>query len=157
MSQTMTDKREGGTAMDYRQAVRAAYDGLSTGDPGPLFGLMDPKIEWTEAAGYPYAGTYVGPDAIAGGVFARLGSEWDGYVVAPDFIVADGDRQSRSARTAARIRRQADRHSISSRSTSRCRRQSPVQAASALRDWRCPGQNLWPGMSRIRLLLRPLR
>jgi uncharacterized protein len=78
--------------MDYRKAVQDGYDGFSKGDPGPLFGLMDPKIEWTEAEGFPYAGTYVGPDAIANGVFAKLGSEWDGFSVSPDFIVVDADQ-----------------------------------------------------------------
>jgi hypothetical protein len=39
---------------------------------------MDPKVDWHLAEGYPYGGTYVGPDAIANGVFAKLGSEWDG-------------------------------------------------------------------------------
>lgn len=78
--------------MDYRQALQAGYDGFSKGDPGPLFGLMDPKIEWTEAAGFPYAGTYLGPDAIASGVFGRLGADWDGFTVVPDFILVDGDQ-----------------------------------------------------------------
>jgi len=78
--------------VDHRQAVQAGYDGFARGDPGPLFGLMDPKVDWHLAEGYPYGGTYVGPDAIANGVFAKLGSEWDGYMMTPDFIVVEGDR-----------------------------------------------------------------
>jgi hypothetical protein len=26
-----------------------------------VFGLLDDNVEWTEAAGFPYAGTYQGP------------------------------------------------------------------------------------------------
>ena len=78
--------------MDYRQAVQAGYDGFAKGDPGPLLGLMGPKVEWTEAEGFPYAGTYVGADAIVNGVFVKLATEWDGYLVTPDSIVVDGDR-----------------------------------------------------------------
>ena len=78
--------------VDHRQAVQAGYDGFASGDPGPLFSLMDPNIDWHLAEGYPYGGTYVGLDTIANGVFAKLGSEWDGYIMTPDFIVVDGDR-----------------------------------------------------------------
>jgi ketosteroid isomerase-like protein len=53
---------------------------------------MDPKIEWTEAAGFPYAGTYVGPDELGAHVFARLGAEWDPFVIDIDYLVAEGDR-----------------------------------------------------------------
>lgn len=78
--------------MDYRTAIEAAYDGFAQGDPGPLFGLFDAKTEWTEAAGVPYAGTYIGPDDIGQNVFGRLQTEWDEFIVAPDSIVVQGDR-----------------------------------------------------------------
>ena len=44
-----------------------------------MLGALAPDIRWTEAEGFPYGGTYVGPDAILQGVFMRLGTEWDGY------------------------------------------------------------------------------
>ena len=78
--------------MDYRQAVQAGYDGLSKGDPGPLFGLMDPKIEWTEAEGWPlYSGTLVGPQAVVEGVFMRLGEIGDNFSVTIAQLVAEDD------------------------------------------------------------------
>jgi ketosteroid isomerase-like protein len=77
--------------MDYAKAIRDAYAGFAEGNPAPLFGMMDPKIEWIEAAGYPYAGTYVGPDAVGSGVFARLAADWDPYTVECDHIIADAD------------------------------------------------------------------
>lgn len=51
-----------------------------------------PDLEWTEAAGFPYAGTYRGLEAITAGVFARLGGEWDGYRADVHTFIADGDR-----------------------------------------------------------------
>lgn len=37
------------------------------------------EVEWTEAAGFPYSGTYNGPDEVTKNVHERLGSEWDNY------------------------------------------------------------------------------
>ncbi|MGI1937217.1 nuclear transport factor 2 family protein [Shewanella oncorhynchi] len=47
---------------------------------------------WTEAAGFPYAGTYVGFSAIAAKVFARLETEWDNYRVDIEDYVAQDDK-----------------------------------------------------------------
>jgi hypothetical protein len=53
---------------------------------------MDPKIEWTEAEGWPlYSGTLVGPQAIVDGVFMRLGEIGDNFSVIPTQLVAEGD------------------------------------------------------------------
>lgn len=72
--------------------VQTMYQAMATGDiPGALATLA-PDVHWTEAAGFPYAGTYVGPDQVAEQVFARLGSEWDGFQAVPDTIIGDGDQ-----------------------------------------------------------------
>ena len=55
--------------------VKAAYEQ----GPPALLAALAPDVEWTEAAGFPYAGTYRGADEIVRNVFARLGSEWDGF------------------------------------------------------------------------------
>jgi ketosteroid isomerase-like protein len=54
---------------------------------------MSPAIEWNEAENFPYAdgNPYVGPEAILGGVFARLASEWDGFRVEPEQFFDAGD------------------------------------------------------------------
>lgn len=52
---------------------------------------MADDIQWTEAEGYPLAGTYVGPQAVLEGVFMRLGEIGDHYSVVPGQFVADGD------------------------------------------------------------------
>lgn len=55
-------------------------------------------VQWTEMAGFPCAGTHVGPLQVAGKVFQALGTEWDGYafklerlVDGHDTIVGIGD------------------------------------------------------------------
>lgn len=63
-------------------------------DRGDLDGMLAPladDVSWTEAAGFPYAGTYLGPDAVAVGVFQRIQDEWDDYTVAIDEVIDGGD------------------------------------------------------------------
>ncbi|PRY74397.1 hypothetical protein CLV80_11834 [Yoonia maritima] len=46
---------------------------------------------WTETAGSPYAGTFVGFAEIAQNVFARLGGEWADYRFEPERYLADDE------------------------------------------------------------------
>ena len=62
------------------------YDVISAhyaaSDCGDLAGMMAPitaETRWMEMAGFPYAGTYIGPQAIIDGVFKRIGADWEGY------------------------------------------------------------------------------
>lgn len=72
--------------------VRTMYQAMAEGDiPGALATLA-PDVQWTEAAGFPYAGTYVGPAQVAEQVFARLGREWDGFKAVPELIIGEGDQ-----------------------------------------------------------------
>src|SRR6056297_1171227 len=75
-----------------RALVEQAYDDFASGDIEAFLAILDPEVTWTDAEGYPYAGTYVGPDALMEGLIARIGAEWDNYVVLPDAFVADGNR-----------------------------------------------------------------
>lgn len=75
------------------EIVKGTYE---NGPPAFLAALA-PDVEWTEAAGFPYAGTYRGVDEIVQNVFARLGSEWEGFRAeiekfhdAGDAIIATG-------------------------------------------------------------------
>lgn len=76
---------------DPTVTIRAIYDAFARGDIATVLGALDPKIEWVEAAGSAYAGTYTGPDAVLNGVLARLANDWNPFHVAPDRIVADRD------------------------------------------------------------------
>jgi len=77
--------------MTNAEIIEAHY---AASDAGDLDGMLAPfaaDIEWTEAAGFPLAGTYVGPQAIAEGVFMRLQQEWEGFTVVVDEVLDAGD------------------------------------------------------------------
>jgi uncharacterized protein len=73
--------------------IRGIYDGFAAGDVAAVLGAMSPGIVWNEAENFPYAdgNPYVGPQAIAQGVFARCIGEWDGFAVTVDEILDAGD------------------------------------------------------------------
>jgi ketosteroid isomerase-like protein len=73
--------------------IRSIYDAFAVGDVPGVLGGMDAGIVWNEANNFPYAdgNPYVGPMAVAEGVFARCGSEWDGFAAVPDELIDGGD------------------------------------------------------------------
>ena len=73
--------------------IQGLYDAFAKGDVADVLGRMNPDIIWNEAENFPYAdgNPYIGPDAIAGGVFARCISEWDGFAVVMNEILDAGD------------------------------------------------------------------
>lgn len=73
------------------EIVREMYAAFNEGDAATVLGHMDARVEWTEPDGSPYAGTFVGPDAVAENVFARLATELEGYEVLPERFVDGGD------------------------------------------------------------------
>ena len=77
--------------MSNVNAVQGAYEAFARGDVPAVLGFLDANIAWTEAEGFPYGGTYNGPEAVLGGVFMRLGTEWDGFTVVPDEFIDGGD------------------------------------------------------------------
>src|SRR5665213_3526598 len=74
-----------------KQIIQGAYQAFAEGDVPKVLALMDDKIEWTEAEGFPLHGTYVGPQAVLEGVFMRLGEIGDDFTVTPNRFVAEGD------------------------------------------------------------------
>lgn len=73
------------------EIIKGVYDAFATGNIPGVLGAMDANISWTEAAGFPYAGTYIGPMAIVENVFMKLATEWDGFAAIPEQIVDGGD------------------------------------------------------------------
>lgn len=73
--------------------VRAIYDAFAAGDIAGVVARMGPDMVWNEAENFPYAdgNPYCGPEAILGGVFARLGSEWDGFAAVPEEFLDAGE------------------------------------------------------------------
>lgn len=73
------------------QIVRASYEAFGRGDIPTVLSLWHPDLTWTEPAGGHYAGTYTGPQAVLGGVFADLTVTWTGFTVEPDEFLDAGD------------------------------------------------------------------
>ena len=95
--------------------VKSLYEAFGRGDVPTVLAAMDPKIEWNEAENFPYAdrNPYIGPGAVVEGVFARLGSEWDGFGLdveevldAGDTVVARGRYKGAYKKTGVRIHAQ---------------------------------------------------
>ena len=77
--------------MSNADVIRAHYDAGSRGDIEGMLAPLADDCRWVEMAGFPYSGTYVGPQGVLNGVFARLGADWKGYRVDVDEIVDGGD------------------------------------------------------------------
>jgi ketosteroid isomerase-like protein len=79
--------------MSAVETIKAAYAAFGRNDPSVLFGAMDPAISWNEAEGTPLAdrNPYVGPQAIAEGVFARLLGAIDNFTAIPSTFIDGGD------------------------------------------------------------------
>jgi ketosteroid isomerase-like protein len=75
---------------DNREVIRAVYAAFARGDVPAVLEALAPEVQWTEAEGFPYAGTYRGPGAVLECVFMRLGTEWDGFAARPAELVCEG-------------------------------------------------------------------
>ncbi|PXX71445.1 hypothetical protein DFR70_101868 [Nocardia tenerifensis] len=73
------------------EVIKAHYAASDRGDLPGMLAPLAPDVAWTEMAGFPYAGTYIGPDAVRDNVFARIAAEWDGYTAAVDEVAGAGD------------------------------------------------------------------
>lgn len=73
------------------EIIKGLYDAFAAGDVPTVLGAMDPDIEWNEAEGFMYGGTYNGPNAILENVFMKIATEWEGFTVVPQKVVDGGD------------------------------------------------------------------
>ena len=71
--------------------VRAHYAASAQGNIGEMMAHVSPQVRWTEMAGFPCAGTWVGPQAVIDNVFAVLGKEWIGYRFELQSLIDGGD------------------------------------------------------------------
>lgn len=82
------------------EIVQGMYDAFAAGDGAAVMAAFSPDIVWNEAESNSLAdgNPYVGPQAIAEGVFGRLGQEWETfmltdqnvYAVENDMVLATG-------------------------------------------------------------------
>ncbi|MGQ0622053.1 MAG: nuclear transport factor 2 family protein [Panacagrimonas sp.] len=73
------------------EVISGLYESFARGDLASVIGVLDPQISWREADGFPYAGTYVGPDAVRKGVFEKIMGEWSSYTTVPSELVEQGE------------------------------------------------------------------
>ena len=73
--------------------IRGAYEAFARGDVPAVLGIMDPGVEWHEpGGGKSPSGTFNGPDAVAGEVFAPIQTNFDEYTVEPSEFSDEGSR-----------------------------------------------------------------
>lgn len=75
----------------HSDTIASLYAAFARGDVPAVLAAVAPDISWTQAEGFPYPGTHIGQDAVLQNVFARLGSEWDGYAAVPNEFIAQGN------------------------------------------------------------------
>lgn len=75
------------------QLIHRVYELFSKGDVPTLLGLFDPKIQWNEAEGFPYAdrNPYIGPQAVLSGVFQRVMTDYADFRVEVREVVGGPD------------------------------------------------------------------
>ena len=93
------------------EVVKAHYDANDRRDLAGMIADIAPDAEWVEMAGFPCAGTYVGPDAVVENVFKALGAQFEGYTFklerlldADQNVVGIGDYSGRSRSTGKSFR-----------------------------------------------------
>ncbi|MNF91162.1 SnoaL-like domain protein [compost metagenome] len=75
------------------EIVKSTYEGKTSEENGQnLAKYIAEDISWTEAKGFPYAGTYIGLENVTKNVFSRLESEWIDYKFTPEDYVAGDDK-----------------------------------------------------------------
>lgn len=77
--------------MGNKAIVQKLYESFAAGDVPAVVAAFADDIAWTEADGFPLAGTYVGPQAVVENVFMRLSEFSDNWSVSIDRYIADGD------------------------------------------------------------------
>lgn len=74
------------------EIIQKLYADFASGDIPSILASLDTNIKWTEAEGFPYGGTYTGPDDVTQNVFMKLGTEWDSWQAVPREFVASGEK-----------------------------------------------------------------
>jgi len=85
-TQTQTDNPNVGI-------VQGIYDAFAAGDGGAVLATFSPDIIWNEAESNSLAdgNPYIGPQAVAEGVFGRIGQEWETFTLTDQTIYSVGE------------------------------------------------------------------
>lgn len=71
--------------------VRSFYENVEGGNLPDALALLAPDVRWTDAAGFPYGGTYHGPDEVRDRVFARFPADWASFSMDVDEVLDAGE------------------------------------------------------------------
>lgn len=61
------------------EIIKAIYLGDAEQSKRHLQSALSSDVAWTEAAGFPYAGTYHGVEEVGKNVFGRIAVDWIGF------------------------------------------------------------------------------
>lgn len=73
------------------EIVQELYTAFAEGDIDHCLALFDEDIEWVEAEGGPYGGTYHGRDAVLENIIVPLGEDWEEFIIDNHRFVDGGD------------------------------------------------------------------
>lgn len=73
------------------EMIKSIYSGDAEASKRNLESILAADVEWTETAGFPYAGTYHGPAEVGQNVFARLAADWIGFRADVEHFYDAGD------------------------------------------------------------------
>jgi len=80
----ISDHKERTVSAQDVSTIRTAYEEFAAHNAAAVLAKLDPRVEWVEGGGGDApSGTFVGPDAVASGVFAEIGANFDEYHVDP--------------------------------------------------------------------------
>ncbi len=79
--------------MTNLEIIKSTYEGKTAEEKRKnLAKYVGKNIRWTEAKGFPYAGTYIGLESVIEHVFKRLGKEWIDFKFSPEDYIANEDK-----------------------------------------------------------------
>ena len=73
------------------QIVADHYAASARGDLPAMMAEVAADVQWTEMAGFPCAGTHVGPARVIEKVFKVLSSTWEGYRFELESLIEAGN------------------------------------------------------------------
>ena len=85
------ENRGKGIYVTNKEIIGQLYQSFASGDVPAVTAKFADDITWTEADGFPLAGTFVGPQAVVENVIMRLSEFSNDWAVVVDRLVADGD------------------------------------------------------------------
>ena len=77
--------------MTNLEIIKKSYAAGAAGNPPEMVADLSETGTWTEMAGAPYAGTFVGPQAILDNVFMPMGRDWAPFACEPVDFYECGD------------------------------------------------------------------